>query len=327
MDIIIIGLDEVGASIGLALGEHEGTVQRFGYDPDKQTGKKALEIGAVDELLSHPRKASSRVDAAILSIPLNEKEAYLDLLGEKMKENAVIIDTGRLKSPAIQAASEYLPESIAYIGLTPIIGPDALVSAYPGTIEPRADLFQGGLAAMVIPPATSEAASEFALGLATVLGATPFFIEAGEHDAVTAVEDGLPFIFSSAFMNMMTTLPNWRESRRLVGANFAAFAGFIGLHHADDLGTSLHQSRDVLLAKLDDFNKEIDQIRAFLEMDDPEELIDYLARAEVSRNVLIKARERADWSGEELEPSRMKEAGSFVGNLFGLTPRPPREEP
>jgi len=327
MDIMLIGLDEVGASIGLALGELEDSVKRFGYDPDKQTGKKAHELGAVDELLSHPRKASSRIDAAILSIPLKEKEAYLDLLGEKMKENAVIIDTGRLKTPAIQAASEYLPESISYIGLTPIIGPDALVSASPGTAEPRADLFQGGLAAMVIPPATSEAASEFALGLAAVLGATPFFIEAGEHDAVTAVEDGLPFIFSSAFMNMMTTLPNWRESRRLVGSTFAAFASFIGVHHASDLGTSMHQSRDVLLAKLNDFDEEIDRIRALLEMDDPEGLIDYLTRAEVSRNVLIKARKRADWSGEELEPSRMKEAGSFFGNLFGLTPRPPREEP
>jgi len=326
MDILLLGLNDIGASIGLALGSLDADLLRIGYDPDKQTGKDALEMGAVDELVSHPRKAAAQADATILSVPFRDVEDYLELLGEKMKEGAVIVDTARQKLQTMKVAEEILPETLSYIGMTPIVGSEALASASPGKGEPRADLFQGGMAAMVIPPSTNEGASDFVLQLVAALGAAPFFIEPGEHDAITAMEDGLPFILAAAFANMMTSLPNWREARRLAGTTFSSLTNFNGVIPAKDLSHEMHHNRELLLRKLDEFDAELAHIRSLLQQDDPEHLSDYLYRAEVSTKALLKARDRGDWSGEELQPSGMKEAGGLFGNLFGISPRPHRDD-
>lgn len=326
MDILILGLDVIGASIGLALGEVEGEINRIGYDADKKRGRAAKEMGAVDTLISHPRKASASADAVILSIPIIDEEDYLDLLGEKMKPGAVVVDTARQKSEAIDHAAELLPEEVSYIGMTPIVGPEALTATSLDWPEASATLFAGGLTALVIPPQTGEGATEFALRLSEVLGATPFFLEAGEHDAVTAIEDGIPFLLSAAYVNLMTQLPNWRESRRMAGPTFTAFAAFNALTPAKILGRTMHQNRDVLLTKLNEISAELELIKQHLNAEDPNGLVEYLARAEVSRDALIHARERGDWSGEDIHPTRMKEMGNLFGNLFGISPRPSRKD-
>ncbi|MBN2556784.1 MAG: prephenate dehydrogenase [Anaerolineales bacterium] len=326
MNILILGLDEVGASIGLALGKTEGEVTRIGYDADKQRARTAKDLGAVDSLVSHPRKASALADVVILSIPVIDEEDYLDLLGEKMKSGSVVIDTARQKTKASRLAAELLPEDVTYIGMTPIVGPKVLEAISPSWPEPHAEMFLGGLTAMIVPPSTSDTATEFALRLSEVLGATPFFLEVGEHDAVTAVEDGIPFLLSAAFVNLMTQQPNWREARRMAGPTFSAFSAFHSLNRAKVLGRAMHINRDVLLKKLDELDAELDIIRNRLESEEPDDLVEYLARAEVSRETLIHARERADWSGEEINPTRMKEMGGLFGNLFGISPRPPKED-
>jgi len=326
MDILILGLDVVGASIGLALGDVEGTIHRIGYDADKKQGRAAKDMGAVDSVIPHPRKAIADADAVILSIPIIDEEDYLDLLGEKMKPGAVVIDTARQKSRALDLAAELLPDDIFYIGMTPIVGPEALSATSLNWPEASATLFSGGMTALVIPPNTSKEATEFALGLSEILGATPFFLEAGEHDAVTAIEDGIPFLLSAAYVNLMTQLSNWREARRMAGPTFTAFAAFNALTPAKILGRTMHHNREVLLSKLDALAAEIDLIRKQLTEETPEALVEYLARAEVSRDALLNARERGDWSGEDIHPTRMKETGGLFGNLFGISPRPPRDK-
>ena len=40
LEILLIGLDQIGASIGMALADQELKVRRVGYDPDGQLARR-----------------------------------------------------------------------------------------------------------------------------------------------------------------------------------------------------------------------------------------------------------------------------------------------
>ena len=48
--ILIIGLDQVGATIGLALARADGDVLRLGFDPDKKIAKAAMNLAEMLKL-------------------------------------------------------------------------------------------------------------------------------------------------------------------------------------------------------------------------------------------------------------------------------------
>ena len=79
--VMIIGMDQIGASIGLALAGAEGEVRRLGHDADKSRAKSALEAGAIDEIVSSPRRSIKALDLLILSLPTGEVEVYLEEMG------------------------------------------------------------------------------------------------------------------------------------------------------------------------------------------------------------------------------------------------------
>jgi len=54
-EVLILGLDRCGASIGMALRRAQGEVRRIGFDPEKRIARKAQELDAVDTLVHHPR--------------------------------------------------------------------------------------------------------------------------------------------------------------------------------------------------------------------------------------------------------------------------------
>ncbi|MEE8121959.1 MAG: prephenate dehydrogenase/arogenate dehydrogenase family protein, partial [Anaerolineales bacterium] len=157
-EILLIGLDQVGASIGMALNDAEGDVVLIGYDPDRHLSKRAEKAGAVDRLVSHPRKSITSADLVIFSLPIDEVEVYLEHLGGKIKDGAVILDTAQIKAPFFKWAEEYLPEGRSYIGATPIVGPSSLTGGEAPSDEPHADLYADGLLAIIAPPNASESA-------------------------------------------------------------------------------------------------------------------------------------------------------------------------
>ena len=48
--ITIVGLGQIGASVGLALGKRRSDIRRVGHDKSPEIAKKALQRGAVDEM-------------------------------------------------------------------------------------------------------------------------------------------------------------------------------------------------------------------------------------------------------------------------------------
>lgn len=319
-EVFLVGLDRVNASIGLALQHAQGEVQRTGYDPDKQLARKSQAMGAVDQLVSHPRNAIKNADLILFSLPPGEAEVYLENLGSSIKAGAVVMETSPMKASFFDSAGGTLPEGASAIGITPIIGSDELLASNPDLVEPRQDLFEGGTLAIVAPPQASEEALAVSVNLATLLGAEPFFIGLDEHDAAMVASEDLPPLLSAALMRAATEAPLWRELQRLAGATFAMATELSAKQNPEQFRKRFEPNRAKILAKLDMVSAEIEALRELVAEASGEDIERYLEEAEQSRHAWLQARKRANWAAEEMD-SRSSTGMSFFGNLFGIRPR------
>jgi len=315
--ILLIGLDQVGASIGMALNDAEGDVDLVGYDPDRHFSKRAEKIGAVDRLVSHPRKAIANADLVIFSLPIDEVEVYLEHLGKKIKEGAVILDTAQIKVPFFKWAEEYLPEGRSYIGATPIVGPSSLTGGDATSDEPHADLYADGLLAIIAPPNASESAMAVGINLASILKAAPFFIDLHEHDAALTSTEELSALLSAALLQTAAHSKSWKELQRVAGRNSA-------------IPLNVFEKRVILnrqksLDKLDQFIEELQDLRQVLAEEDGQSLSDYLKEADHARRSWIRAREQSDWGSEELRPADRIKSPGILTNLLGFRRKKPGE--
>jgi prephenate dehydrogenase len=319
-EVLLIGLDRVNASIGIALKNAQGEVQRVGYDPDKQQARRSKSLGVVDQLVSHPRNAIRTADLIVFSLPPGEVEVYLENLGGSIKEGAVVMETAPMKTSFFETARNTLPDAVNVIGITPIIGSDELFEFDPDVTEPREDLFEEGTLAIVAPPETSENALAVAVNLASLIGAEPFFIGLHEHDAAMVASEDLPPLLSAVLMRAATEAPSWRELQRLAGATFAMATQLSSQQSPEQFRKRFEPNRAKILAKLDLVAAEIDDLRELVARASGEDLERYLAEAEKSRRAWLQTRKRANWVGEEFDQQSIRGSGAF-GSLFGLGSR------
>lgn len=318
-DILIIGLDEVGGSIGLALARGGGRGRRTGYDPDPAASHLARKVGAVERLAHSAERGAAEADVVILSVAPAEVRAYLEAIGPRLRKEAVVIDTSSLKFEAVRWASEYLPVERYFIGAVPAIGPASLLVGALHHGEMRAELFDGGVMAMVVPPRTPEAAMETALALAQCLGATPFFLDAAEVDGVSATIEALPALLGAALMRMASQSPGWREARRMAGRMFAATTIAGARQPATTLQQTLSLNRDNVVHRLDALMQELTALRQLIAEGRVEALSQRLSEAADACQAWLGARRRADWAGEELEAVELPQRG-VVERVLGIGP-------
>jgi prephenate dehydrogenase len=319
--VMIIGLDQVGASIGLALANAEGDVTRLGHDANRSLVKQAEEMQAIDKAVAWPRRAVKDVDLLILSVPASEVKDYLQNLGPLLKEGALIIDTGGIKSLAFEWASDYLPEGRHFVAAMPVIGPASLEHDPFEQSEPRADLFEDGLLAISATPDTPENLLAVAINLAKLLDAQPFFIDQDEHDAAVAATDDLPTLLSAALLHASTRSPSWRELQRLAGQTFAFATQLIQLRPPKQAQKRFVLNREKVLAKLDAILEELTRLRSLLASEDEDALEEYLEQADHARFAWLDARSKADWANQDLQaPEQLVDTG-FVSKFLGFRSR------
>lgn len=316
-DILIVGLDEVGGSIGLALARAGGGGRRTGYDPDAGVARQARKLGAVERLALSPERGAAEAEVVILAIPPAEVRTYLELLGPKLKRGAVVIDTSSLKMEAMRWASQHLPPEAYFVGAVPAVNPAALLVGAPHQGEIRADLFDGGLLAMVVPPRIPEAAMEAGLSLAQCLRASPFFLDAAEVDGVSATVEGLPALLGAALMRVASRSPGWREARRMAGRLFASVAIAGALQPAATLQETLSLNRDNMLHRLDALMGELESLRGWIAEGNAEALAQHLTEAADACEAWLRARGRGEWAHEELEAVELPEGG-VLDRVFGI---------
>ena len=256
--IAIIGLGQIGASIGLALARHKDQVTTIGYDNVEEVNRKAIKMGAVEKIGHGVYASVEKADMIILALPLDQVRETLQAMAQDVRENAVVIDTAPVKLAVAAWAEEFLPPKRHYVGLT--LAPNPLLLDDAGN-SARADLFQNGLAAITTPSGTVGEAIKLAASFVTLLGARPYFADLAEVDGIMASVHTLPALAAAALAETVMGQPGWNDIRKLAGYPFMAAMRPLDGQEAAGLAESAHKNRVNTVRLLDEYISAIQILR------------------------------------------------------------------
>jgi prephenate dehydrogenase len=319
-EVFFIGLGQIGTSIAMNFARSESEIQLVGYDPVKEHTRRAKELGIFDSLVSNPKKASKSAEIVVLDLPPSAIHDQLEMLGKQLKPDGIIIDTSPAHSLAIQWAREHLPADRHYLGVTPIIGAHVLLGEGEEKHQPRIDLFQNSLLAIVVPTRGSEVAVDTGLDLARLLGATPIFIDPDEHDGITTSVEWLPRLISAAILQTASKAGNWQDMQRMAGMTFASITALCSEPPANDPGDLSALNREILRGKLTHFIAELQNLLHVLSDESGKSLNEYIASANAARNQWLTSRQQGAQTGKSAYAERVPQRRSTIDKLLGFHP-------
>ncbi len=226
--ITVIGTGAIGASIGLALKEANVPVELIGHDRLLERARQAKALGAFDRVEWNLIRAVEPADLVVLAVPPSAVLPTLQAIREDLRPGTVVTDTVEVKAPVLAWAAETLPHNVHFVGGHPLVrvaetGPQAAWS----------NLFRGRRYCVVPAPDADEKAVETVVRLVHHLGATPFFLDAAEHDALVTGVHHLPALTILAIARLLVESPSWKDLDTLADGLFAHVATLVEMAPAD----------------------------------------------------------------------------------------------
>jgi prephenate dehydrogenase len=316
--ITIIGLGQIGGSIGMALQNKKTSLQRTGFDKDSSVAKAAESLDVVDQIRSLTA-AVREADLVLLCLPLGELRSTLQKIGLHLKKNAVVIDTAPLKSSMLEWTKEILPADRFYIGLVPAVTTEALATTETGFKAARPDLFKNTVMIVDAPPGTPAEVEQVAMNLVRLLGAHPMLADMAESDGLMTMAHILPQLAAAALLDATVDRPGWMEARKLAGRPFAGVTG--GLAYYDDpasLREAALANRSVVAHALDVMIASLTDLRDDIEKGDEQGIGERLEQAFEARERWLDERGAAEWLKEGGNTVELPELGEqILLTLFG----------
>ena len=319
--VAIIGLGLVGGSIGLGLrrwAEANQTggkpaLQVVGFDTSLENQGYAQKLKAIDRAAWDIVRAVADADLIVVATPVAAMADAFQSIAPHLKEGAVVTDVGSTKAQVLRWAQEFLPRGAGFVGGHPMAGKTQSIEGA------EADLFAGATWCVAPAVTAGEEAVRTVLGMISALGAEPFFVDPGEHDAFVAGVSHLPFVLSAALMRAVSSDSSWRDMKSLTASGFrdvSRLAAGSPDMHRDILLTN----RDAVTRWIDAVSGQLAEVRAALAAD-PETaeqaLTTFFTEARDARAVwstqTTREGELLQNTGEELAPEKF---GDHVGRMF-----------
>ncbi|MBI1794400.1 MAG: prephenate dehydrogenase [Chloroflexi bacterium] len=316
IQITILGLGQIGASIGLALKESKSPIHLVGHDKDMGLEKAALTLGAVDDVRKLP-EAVRDADVVLLCLPLAEMRATLKYIGPHLKENAVVMDTAPVKSGVLGWTKEFIPQGRFYLGLVPSLNPETFASTETGLNAARPDLFKRTVMVVDAPAGTPLEVEQLAFDVTRLLGAKAMLTDMAESDGLMASVHLLPQLTAAALLDATVDQPGWAEARKLAGRPYAGVTG--GLAYYDDpasLRAAALAHRVGAVYALDIMLASLKGLRDDIEKGDEASVAERLDHAFASRKRWLDERTAAEWLKEGGDAIELPDAGAQLRQIF-----------
>lgn len=322
VQITIVGLGQIGASVGLALGKRRSDIRRVGHDKNLEVAKKAQQIGAVDDTKFNLPASVREANIVLLSLPVQEVRATLEVIAPDLPEGSVVMDTTPLQESVAKWAREILPEGRYFIGLAPAINPMYLHRIDLGVEAAEEDLFDGGVVMLSALPGIPERAIKVATDLIETLGATPLFADLPETDGLMASTHLVPQLVAAAFLNAMVDQPGWQEARKLAGRPFAALTSALAYQdEIHSLGEAALVNRENVARVLDVVIGSLQGMRNDVANGNREDVLERLELALEGRRRWLAERLQANWQNEGKEID-LQNLPTFWERFMGSRGRP-----
>jgi prephenate dehydrogenase len=330
VQITIIGLGQIGSSIGLALKARNLDIRLVGHDKDVETAKEAQKLGAVHEVRYNLPSSVRDAKIVILALPFAGIRETLEVIAPDLQEGTLVLDTAPSKATVAAWVKELIPAGRFYIGLTPAINPEYLHDTESGVRAARADLFERGLMAIDAPIGTPEDVFNLTMDFVTLFGARPLLMDNLEADGIFAAMELLPQLTAAALLDTTVDKPGWQEARKLAGRPYASVtAGMVYQADTASLRDSVLENRENMVRLLNAYITSLIQLRDEIEENDRAALAERLENAQQGRNRWFGERLAADWLNKDVQSADVPSIGErmnqiFFGSLFKDRAKPRR---
>ncbi len=238
--VAIIGLGQIGGSIGLALAQR-GRWTRIGFDTEPPAMDAARTAGAIDEAAGSLTAACAGADLAVLAVPVDALPATIDAAAAALPPRAVLVDTGSARAPVSEALERAAARGVLAVGGHPIAGSEGH-----GFAAARAGLFEGAPFALC---AVRGEIPALARQLVADLGARAIEVDPASHDRALARTSHLPWVLACAlrevgetFARMGLSGPGFRDMTRLAASD-ARVAGAYARANAREIAAAWSEFR------------------------------------------------------------------------------------
>jgi len=316
VQITIIGLGQVGSSIGLALASQKN-IKRVGHDKNFETARAAHKAGAVDEIKVNLPSSVSDANVVILSLPLSEIRDTLGYIARDLQEGTVIFDTAPAKATVAAWINELIPQGRYYVGLSPAAGAEHLHGIDLGVGAARADFFKNGLFLVNAPTGTPGEAVNLATDLVALLGAHVMFTDSVEADGLLATTHLLPQLAGAALLDATVTQPGWSEARKVAARPYATVTAALAYHdEAKSLGEAALANRENTVRVLDSYIASLQKLRDQITNGDGKSVSAFIESAVKARDLWLHERTKADWHSVEQSKSDGQSFGDKLSQMF-----------
>lgn len=207
--VALIGLGQVGGSIGLALSGRSRW-RRVGFDARRATAAAARRAGATDETARSLDEACAGADLAVIAVPVDALPGLVERVAAALPRGAALLDTGSARAGVTGALRAAARRGVRACGGHPLAGNEGR-----GFAAARGALFVGAPFALL--PA-GRGVPAVVRALVRDLGASPLVVDARTHDAALARTSHLPYVVACA----LARVGGAAARRGLAGPGFAS---------------------------------------------------------------------------------------------------------
>lgn len=329
VQITIVGLGQIGSSIGLALKARNLDLRIVGHDKDAQTAKESQKLGAVDDVKYNLPASVRGAKIVVLALPFAGIRETLEVIAPDLQEGAIVFDTAPSKTAAAAWAKELLPQGRYYMGLTPAISPEYLHGTEYGVGAARADLFSKGLMVVTTPSGIPENVFNIGMEFVGLTGAAPLLMDTAEADGIFAAIHVLPQLAASALLDATVDKPGWQEARKLAGRPFASVTSGLAYHDdAESLRDAALQNRENVVRLLNTYISSLLRLRDEIDDNNQEGVLEQLSDSWRGRIRWFDERHTAEWLKKEGQQVDTPSFGERMNQmLFGsmFTERRPKK--
>jgi prephenate dehydrogenase len=320
VNFTIIGLGQIGASIGLGLADQKDKILRSGHDPEPTLAKKMQKEGAVDRIFFNLPESVREADVVILALPVGQVEDTLKYIAEDLREGAVVIDTSPIHAGVIALAKKYLSANRHFVSVYPVVSPLYIEEYSTDAGKPHADLFEKSEFLVAAEKTTHPEALKLVEDLASLLKAKIYISDPVEADGISARVELLPRLVSAAFVHSTIDQAGWNDNRRSAGKSYASIASVIShIADQDNPGGEFLLNKENSLSAIDQIISSLQELRQMISDDEKDRLNKLIKKAHLDHAKWLEQRTSGDWEkyiGEK--PPSTKER---LGGLFGIRDR------
>jgi len=314
--ITIVGLGLIGGSLGLALrGTNQGW-EVVGHNRSHEAAGRAKKRGAVDRAEWNLPNALEGAEVVVLAVAPAAVEKVLGDIAPHLTPGTIVTDVTSTKVDVLAWAERILPSGIHFVGGHPMAGKETA-----GIDAADANLFRRATWCILPGAGCAPDAVSRVEEIVRAVGATPYFLDASEHDAYVAAVSHVPFTAAAALVQAVAGSPSWRDMQRLAAGGFRdatrTASGDVAMHRDICL-----TNREAIARWLDTYAAELLRARDLVltanQSDAAREALEnYFVEAKVARDKWIETR-GSPHAAEALPAIPMPTAREgLTGMLFG----------